>query len=481
MADTKRYDLAVIGGGSGGLTAAIMGGRLGAKVILIDKETLGGDCLHYGCVPSKALIASAKLAHKMRHAERWGLGSADPRVDIGAVMERIRRIQHDVGEHDSVDGLAKHGVEVAFGGARFLSPTRIAIGKDRQIEAAYAVIATGSHAVTPPVEGLADVPHLDHKSVFSLETLPSRLVVIGGGPIGCELGQALSRLGSEVSIFQRNGCLLPREESEISLALLDAYKRESIRPFCNTAASRVERDGDRYAVCADVGGPSPEGQAHRVSCDAILVAAGRRPTLLGLDLSAAGVEHDARGIAVDDTLATSAPNVFAVGDCNGGPQFTHWAEYEARLATRNALFKGSEKRDMTILPRVTFTDPEVASVGLTLAQAQAKDPTAHAHTARFEKVDRAQCDGDPTGFLKVVVDKSDKIIGAHAIGLQAGELLAELVLAMTHGIGLSDIGAAIHAYPTITRAARRAADERFFDHGLDSWMARLFANFKPRA
>ena len=473
--ETNRYDLAVIGGGSGGLTAAIMGSRLGAKVILIDKESLGGDCLHHGCVPSKALIASAKLAHRMRQAERWGLGKADPRVDIRAVMARIRRIQDTIGEHDSVASLAEHGVEVAFGGARFLSAHRLAIGNDREIEASYVVIATGSHAVTPPIAGLSDLPYLDHKNIFSLEELPERLVVIGGGPIGCELGQAMSRLGSDVAIFQRNGCLLPREDPAVSLTLLDAFKREGIRPFCNTAASRVEHDGTSYTVIADV-----DGAAQRLACDAVLVAVGRRPTLAGLDLEAAGIAFDERGIAVDDSLATSAPNVFAVGDCNGGPQFTHWAEYEARIATRNALFKGSDKRKLSILPRVTFTEPEVASVGLTLAEAQARDPSAHAHTAPFEKVDRAQCEGEPEGFLSVVVDERDRILGAHAIGLSTGEILAELVLAMTHSISLTELGAAIHAYPTITRAARRAADERFFEHGLDSWMPRLFANFKPR-
>ncbi len=475
MPDSQRYDLAVIGGGSGGLTAAIMGARLGAKVILIDKERLGGDCLHHGCVPSKALIASAKLAHKMRHADRWGLGAVTPMVDIAAVMARIRDIQSEIGEHDSAQALEGHGVDVAFGGARFLSAHEIAIGGGRRIEAAYSIIATGSHAVPPPLPGLRDAPWLDHKTVFGLETLPPRLVVIGGGPIGCELGQALSRLGSEVVIFQRRGCLLPREDRAISLALLDAFGREGIRTFCNTAASRIDTIDGKTTVIADI-----DGCEERVACDAILVAVGRRPTLQGLNLSAAGIGHDDRGIQVDETLATSAPNVFAVGDCNGGPQFTHWAEHEARIATRNALFKGSDKRDASRLPRVTFTDPEIASVGVTLEEAQKTDPRAHAHTASFAKVDRAQCEGAPDGFLTVVVDHKDKILGAHTIGMLAGELLAEIVLAMTHDISLTDVGAAIHPYPTLTRATRRAADERFFEHGLDGWMARLFANFKRR-
>jgi pyruvate/2-oxoglutarate dehydrogenase complex dihydrolipoamide dehydrogenase (E3) component len=468
----RHYDLAVIGGGSGGLTAAIMGARLGARVILIDKTTLGGDCLHYGCVPSKALIATARLAHRMRHADRWGLTAHEPTIDIQAVMARIASIQARVGEHDSPEALAEHGVEVAFGGARFLTAHRLAIGGGNEIDAAFVVIATGSHAMAPPIPGLKEAGFLDHRDVFSLTELPARFVVIGGGPIGCELGQAFSRLGSAVTLVQRNARIVPREDPDVSSALLDAFVREGIDVRCAANPVRVERvDQERRVIVEQ------DGAEVVVASDAILVATGRRATIRSLDLDAAGVAFDERGITVNERLATNQAHIFAVGDCNGGPQFTHWAEHEARIATRNALFKGSSKRDASLLPRVTFTDPEVASVGLSLEQAKAEHSDAHVHVAPFDKVDRAQCESLAEGFLKLVVDKKDRILGAHAIGPEAGELLAEIVLAMEHGIDLTQVGSAIHAYPTMTRATRRVADERFFEHGLDSWAARLFANF----
>jgi pyruvate/2-oxoglutarate dehydrogenase complex dihydrolipoamide dehydrogenase (E3) component len=480
---TERYDLVVIGGGSGGLTSAIMAGGLGARVLLVDKTSLGGDCLHYGCVPSKALIASARLAHQMRNAERWGLQSAEPQVDISKVMARIQAIKDDVAETESLAVLAEHGVEVSFGGARFVDQRSvdqrsvnahcIAVGEERRVHAEHVVIATGSHARAPHIDGLEEAGYINHVSIFHLDALPRRLAVIGGGPIGCELGQALSRFGSHVTILQRGERLLAREEPEISATLLRAFEAEGIDVRCDENAARVERQADGKAVLLDSG--------ERIVCDEILVAVGRAASIGSLDLDAAGIEHNERGIVVNDALQTSVAKIYAVGDCNGGPQFTHWAEYEARIATRNALFVGSSKRTDRVLPRVTFTDPQVASVGKTLADAQSSDPRAHTHRTAFSSVDRAVCESAPEGFLSVVADKKDRILGAHAIGIDAGELLAELVLAMEHDLTLSDVGEAIHAYPTFTRANRRVADQRFFDHGLPNWMTKLFGRFSPRA
>ena len=272
------------------------------------------------------------------------------------------------------------------------------------------------------IPGLQEAGFLDHRDVFSLEAIPKELVVIGGGPIGCELGQALSRLGSVVSIFQRSGCVLAREDPDVSQVVLDAFKREGIGVFCDSHAEQVSQRGGRTLVRAKV-----RNRTTTVTCDAVLVAVGRRPNIDSLNLEAAGVVYGDRGITVDETLATNQSHIYAVGDCNGGPQFTHWAEHEARIATRNALFKGSAKRDARQLPRVTFTDPEVASVGLTLEQARERRGGAHEHRVNFGAVDRARCESAVEGFVKIVVDRKDKILGAHAVGHLAGELLAEIV------------------------------------------------------
>jgi pyruvate/2-oxoglutarate dehydrogenase complex dihydrolipoamide dehydrogenase (E3) component len=475
------YDLVVIGGGSGGLTAAIIGGRLGAKVLLVDKTDLGGDCLHWGCVPSKALIASSRLAQRMRRAAEFGLAPVEVKANIAQVMARIRSIKDTIGASENVEALAAHGVEVAFGGATFEDPHVIRIGAndahpERRVEARYAIIATGSHAAPPPIAGLAESGFLDHVSVFQLESHPGRLVVIGGGPVGCELGQALSRLGSDVTILQRGDRLLGREMRDASALVAEHFGREGIDVRLSTDAVRVERVGDeRLVFLRDHSAP--------LRCDAVLVAVGRRPTLAGLGLDAAGVEHTAKGITVDDALRTSRAHIFAVGDCNGGPQFTHWAEKEARVAARNALFKGTDTRKVRNIPAVTFTEPEVAHVGPTLAEAQKTDPDAHAHRVPFSHVDRAVCDGDSAGFIEVVVDKKDRVLGAHIVGPEAGEVLTEWVMAIEHGISLPQIGELIHAYPTLSRANRRVADERFLAHGLSGvsgWIARLAANFSAQ-
>ncbi len=440
------YDLVVIGGGSGGLTASIMAGRLGAKVLLVDRERLGGDCLHHGCVPSKALIASARRAHAVRTAGGFGLEVEAPRVDFRAVMARMRGIREDIGTHDSPEAVAEHGVEVAFGGARFLGPHRLRVG-EREVQAKRVIIATGAGPRRIPLSHPA--PIIDYTQLFDLEALPERLLVVGGGPIGCELGQAMGRLGARVTLLQRGPRLLPRAHPEASWLVQAALEDEGVE--------------------VHTGNPDAAGY----QADLVLLAVGRRAHFEGLGLEDAGVAHTERGITVDEALRTSQSHIYAVGDCNGGPQFTHWAEHEARVATRNALFRGRAQRRAP-LPAVTFTDPEVASVGPLLDDA---GPGAEAHRVPMDKVDRAVCDGRSEGFLEVVVDAKGRAIGAHAVGHGAGELLPEWVLAIRQRLRLRDVGAAIHAYPTLTRANRRAADERFFAKGLPGWQRRLFGRF----
>lgn len=480
------YDLIVIGGGSGGLTAAIMAGEIGAKVLLVDRESLGGDCLHWGCVPSKALIASARMAHQARHARDFGVHVGEVSVDFGAVMARLRRVQAFIGDGESPAALEKHGVEVAFGGARFIDANTIVIGsergdpepsevEDRTVTAKRFVIATGSHASPPPIEGLEEVGYWDHVGLFESNALPKRVVVVGAGPIGVEMGQALSRLGSEVTLVQRGSHVLHREEPAVSELIASVLVEEGITLHLSCQPTKVSRVGDEKHVKVK----DADGERTLV-CDEILIAVGRRANVASLGLDAAGVRVGERGIVVDDALRTSQSHIYAVGDVNGGPQFTHWAEHEARIATRNALFAGTSKRDASRIPWCTFCDPEVARVGLTEAEARGEHDDVHVHEVPFSHVDRAVCEGHTRGFTKVVVDGKDRILGVHIVGPEAGEVLTEWVLAMDHGIGLEELGGTIHVYPTLSRANRRVADERFFHHGIGKWTKKLFGQFEGR-
>lgn len=476
MPNHKHYDLIVIGGGSAGLTATTMAARLGANVLLVDRESLGGDCLHYGCVPSKALIASARMAHRMRHADKYGLVPVYAQVDLSQVMARIDRIRDEIGDYESPETFQRMGADVAFGGARFVDEHTLEVGGSDRVTGDRILIATGSHAAILDVPGLTEANYIDHVGLFHLKELPQRLAVIGGGPIGSEMGQALSRLGSQVTIIQRAPRLLPREDPEISDVLRAVFEDEGIDVLLGANPVRVTRIGGHKDIEI-----AREGGTSSISCDEILVAVGREPTIGELNLPAAAIEINAKGIVVNDALETSQPHVYAVGDCAGGPQFTHWAEYEARIATRNALFRGRSKRSSQLVPWVTFCDPEVARVGMTLEEAVRSFPDKGIHEHRFpyHHLDRAICESEPEGMIKVVVDKKERVLGAHIIGMEAGEALAEWVLAMEQRLPLSRIGSAIHTYPTLGRINRRVADEGFLAHGVAQWTTRLFGRFKP--
>lgn len=473
----KHYDLIVIGGGSGGITATSMAARLGARTLLVDRESLGGDCLHYGCVPSKSLIASARMAHRMRHAEKYALDSVDPTIDFQRIMARIDSIRDEIGSHETPEEIRKLGVDVALGGAKFIDESTLEIDNEYRVTADNIVIATGSHAVAPEIPGLAESGYIDHVGLFGLRERPARLAVIGGGAIGTEMGQALSRLGSDVTIIQRAARLLPREDPEISIVLHDAFAGEGINMLLSANPVRVTREGSEKEIVVE-----QDGVTHAIRCDEILVAVGRNPSIAALNVDAAGIQTNAKGIVVDDRLRTNKPHIYAVGDCNGGPQFTHWAEHEARIATRNALYRGSSKRSMQALPWVTFTDPEVARVGMTLEQARtaSDDDRVHEHVFPYSRLDRAVCESDTVGMIRVVVDNSDRILGAHIVGPGSGEALTEWVLAIEHRIPLSKIGSAIHVYPTLSRINRRVADEAFLAHGVSQWTNKLFARFKQK-
>jgi len=474
MTTQEHYDLVVIGGGSAGLTAVTMAARLGARVLLVDRESLGGDCLHYGCVPSKSLIASARMAHKMRNAEKYALRSIEPEIDFARVMDRVDSIKAEIGKHESPDAIRKLGVDVALGGASFIDEFTIEIDGSYSVTSNRFLIATGSHAVAPDIPGLEETGFINHVALFGLRKLPGRLAVIGGGPIGVEMGQALSRLGSQVTIIQRASRLLKNEDPDISEVLQNSFVDEGIKLLLSANPVNIDQ-GDGHKIIE----VEQRGTNNSICCDEILVAVGRAPIVDALNLSAAGIRAGSKGIEVDDSLRTNKPHIFAVGDCNGGPQFTHWAEYEARIATRNALYRGTSKRSMRTLPWVTFTDPEVARVGMTLEEARGTGNHSGVHEHRFpySRLDRAICESDTSGMIKVVVDKSDKILGAHIIGSGAGEALTEWVLAIENRLSLGKIGRSIHAYPTLGRINRRVADEAFLEHGVSDWTNRLFARF----
>ena len=467
------YDLVVIGGGSAGLTASIMGSHLGARVLLVERIALGGDCLRTGCVPSKALLAAARAAHDARSASALGVDVQGVTPDFARVMERVRAVQREIATHDSEDVLTSHGVAVAFGAARFVDPHRLRIA-DRTIEARRTIIATGASPMRPTISGLDADTSFDHETIWTLDRLPARMVVLGAGPVGCELGQAFARLGTEVTIVERAARILPSFAAEAAEIVARALERDGVRLLTSHETRAVEAAGSHRRVHAASGDESVT-----LDADAILVAAGRRANTTGLDLATAGVQVDDRGIVVDDALRTTAPHIFAAGDCAGGPQSTHWAEKEARVATRNALYAGVERVDRTRAPRVVFTDPELAEVGADAAVLARHGEELEEVRWPMSRLDRALCDGRSDGFVSLHVDPSGRIRHAVAVGHAAAELVPAWMLSIERGLTLRELGGVVHPYPTYARANRRAADELSLRRGAPRW-ASLFQRFIRR-
>lgn len=464
-----EYDLVVIGGGSAGLTAAAFAGRVGARVLLVDRERLGGDCLWAGCVPSKALIRCAAVARSARRSGEFGVRT-DPTVDFPGAMGHVRRTMERIAVGDSPEALAAQGVETAFGGARFVAPRRLRIG-DREVRSRSVIVATGARPSPPGISGLAETGYLDHVSLWSLAELPRRLAVVGGGPVGVEMAQAFARLGAQVTLVQRGERLLPRDDAELT-GLLRGCLEEELTVLCGAAVVGAQRRGAEKVLAVRTADAE-----HDLVCDEVLVATGRRPALDGLDLEAGGVRSTARGIEVDVGLRTSAAGVFACGDCTGGPQFTHVAEAQARVATRNALFRGRSRFART-LAWTTFTDPELAQVGLTEAQAREQDANVRVHRFEYGDLDRAVCDGETRGRAKLVCDRRGRILGASLLGARAGEAASELTVAVDEGLTIRRLGASIHVYPTFSRIVRRLSDQAFMDDGVGRLTVRVFGTFR---
>jgi pyruvate/2-oxoglutarate dehydrogenase complex dihydrolipoamide dehydrogenase (E3) component len=450
-----RYDLVVLGGGTGGLVAAAGAAGLGARVALVERHLLGGDCLNVGCVPSKGLLAAGRLWEAARAAgASGGPRVADDGGDAAVALERMRAARAAIAPNDSARRFAELGVHVFLGDGAFVAPDAIAVG-GATLRFRRAVLATGGRPAAPPIAGLAEVGFLTNESVFDLERPPARLVVVGGGPIGCELAQAFARLGSDVALVQRGARLLAKEDGDAAAVVEAALREDGVRLELGVALERAAREPDGVALHGARG-----REAVRVAGDAILVAAGRRPNVEGIGLERAGIAHTERGVTVDARLRTTNRRVFAVGDVNGTQQFTHLADAQARLALQNAFFLGRKRHDALVVPRVTYTSPELATVGLTRAEARERGVATDEVTVGFAHVDRAIVEHETRGFARVLLARgSDRIVGVTIVGEHAGEIVGEASVAMTNGLGLGALGAAIHPYPTRAEVLRKAADQ----------------------
>lgn len=450
MSDDSERDLIIIGGGVAGLVSASVASQLGLKVTLIDKAAvLGGDCLNYGCVPSKTLLQSAKVAAMMRRAGDYGLPAHDPEVDLKKVMDRVREAIATIAVHDDPERFRAYGCEVILEAAPVFVDRQTVAVNGRRLQGRRFVVATGSRPLVPPIAGLEDAGYVTNETVFDLETLPPRLAVLGGGPIGLEMAQAFARLGSQVTLIEMADQIAGREDPEISEQLAEALRAEGMTLHTGVRAESVTReDQTRVVHCSgDI----------RIEADQLLVAAGRQPNTDGLNLEAAGVRCEDGHIATDRRLRSSNRRIFAAGDVVGPYAFTHVAEYHAGVIIANAIFRVPKKLDYRVVPWVTYTDPELGRVGLTEDEARARGLTVNIMRFDMKDVDRAITDNQTRGLIKLVVHRG-RLVGASILGPHAGELLHELVLAMQAKVPVSKISAAIHAYPTLAQVHRRAVN-----------------------
>lgn len=448
------YNLVVIGAGTAGLVAAAGAAGLGAKVALVERHFLGGDCLNDGCVPSKSLIRAAHVATEVRCADYYGIrGTTAAEVDFAAAMSRMRQIRAEISEHDSVRRFQALGVDVFLGEAHFSGPRTVEV-EGRVLRFQKAVVATGSRPVVPPIEGLADAGFLTNETIFSLTERPRHLAVIGGGPIGAELAQAFKRLGSEVSLIERSNQILGRDNPEAAKLVAEAFRREGIEVLLQCEVRKVLKSGDRKRMILE-----RDSNEQTLETDAILVSTGRSANVEGLDLEKAGVKYDRGGVVVNDYLQTTNPRIYAAGDVCLPYKFTHTADASARIVIQNALFFGRKKLSSLIIPWCTFTEPEMAHVGLTSHEAAARGIAIDTVKVALTDVDRAVVDGDENGFVVVYLKQgTDRILGATIVSRNAGEMISEVSVAMACDLGLKSLAKVIHPYPTKAEAIRKVAD-----------------------
>lgn len=459
---TEVRDLVVIGGGAGGLVVASVAAQLGLDVVLLNKEeAMGGDCLHYGCVPSKALLKSASVAHVIRQAKQWGVGSAEPEVDMQAVNQAIKKAIDTIQVHDSRERFEALGCEVITGEARFTTPSQIEVG-DKKITARRFVVATGSYAWIPPIKGLQQVSFLTNEDMFSLPALPQSMIILGGGPIGVEMAQAYCRLGTKVTVVELAPRLLFRMDQDVSKILVDVLTAEGVSIVLDNEVVEVTEQGDSKQVFLKDGST--------LQADALLVAIGRRPLVEPLNLEQAGIDFDVGGIRVDRKMRTSNKKIYACGDVTGEIPLTHVAELQAGIIIANMIFKMPKKINYDVIPAVVYTEPEVAQVGISVEQCN-KLPNGEVYQFNIDQLDRAVTDNNEAGVAKILTDRG-RIVGAHIIGPHAGELIHELALAVQEKMKVSKLTSLVHAYPSYSQLNKRLAGQYYKD--------RLFSPFSKR-
>jgi pyruvate/2-oxoglutarate dehydrogenase complex dihydrolipoamide dehydrogenase (E3) component len=458
------YDLAIIGAGSGGLSVAAAAAQFGQKVILFEKGKMGGDCLNYGCIPSKALIAASKQAQAFRTAGKYGISIVEPQVNFKKVQAYVQSVIAAIAPNDSAERFEKLGVKVVLSEARFLDAKSVET-KEGIFSAKRFVIATGSRAVVPPIPGLENVPYFTNETIFENTKLPKHLVIIGGGAIGVELAQAHRRLGADVTVIEAFEPLA-KDDPELAGLVLESLRADGVKILAHTAIKKVSKAKAGIVI---------ETEGHgKITGSHLLIAAGRVANVDGLNLEAAGVAYTAKGVTVDKGLRSSQKHVYAIGDVAGGLQFTHVANYHAGLVIRNALFRLPVKNRTDIIPHVTFTDPELAQVGLMEAEAL-KQFGSSVTVVRwsFHDNDRAQAEGKTTGLIKAVIGKRGKILGVGIVGAQAGELIQPWVLAMTEGLKIGSIAGMVAPYPTLGDINRRVAVNYFSGLATNPWLRRV--------
>jgi pyruvate/2-oxoglutarate dehydrogenase complex dihydrolipoamide dehydrogenase (E3) component len=456
------YDLGIIGGGAAGLTAAAGAAQFGAKTLLIEKSaSLGGDCLHFGCVPSKTLIHTAKVYSLMKKSKEFGLPDMPPvPVNLESVMNHVSDVINKIQQHDSPERFCQLGAQVRFGNPEFIDDHQIKF-ENENISAKNWIIATGSSAAIPPIPGIDKIPYWTNETVFRQKILPATLAILGGGPIGLELAQAFSRLGSKVTIFEFTDQILGPEDIYIAEILQSRLEEEGIKILTSTKVINLERVGSSIKITFANG--VDYQQISTMTADALIVATGRKPNITDLNLAATGVKFTGHGIPTDLKMRTNIQHIYACGDVNGKFLFTHVAGYEAGIALTNAIVHLPRKANYDQIGWCTYTDPEIASIGLNEKRARKLDIEYHIWEENFDQNDRAQATGETTGKIKILVNPSGKLIGCQIIGANAGELIHEWILAMQAGVKLSTIASAVHIYPTLSEISKRVAGSVYAD------------------
>lgn len=465
---SEHFDVVIIGGGTAGLVTASGCARLGRKVALIDRDALGGDCLWTGCVPTKALVASAKLAHQMRNAAAWGLEAVTPKLSPRSIMESMREQRRVISRHDDPEKFRKLGIDVIEGSARLVANREVEVGS-RRLAAKDIVIATGARTSVPPVEGLKESGFLDHVSFLNQDAFPASLLILGGGYIGIEFAQLFARFGVKVSVVEMLDEIINKEDADVIARVRQILGDEGIELLTGWAVKSVRRDGEKKIARIETKG----GESRELTVDELFVASGRRGNTENLGLEDAGVKIEKSWVVVDKFLQTTAPRIWACGDVHGGMQFTHVAAYEAVKLVRNMLFPGKSAVDYSNIPWALYTDPEVGHIGLTEAEARAKHgDDVRTYKVEMADVDRAVVDRTPLGLIKIVCDAKGHILGGHVLSANASTVIEEIVLAKRKGMKIGELAQRISAYPSLADGVQKAAS-LYYQDVAGSWLGGL--------